>query len=292
MSAVAARYREFRPSESLRPYVRALFTFCAPVRGNAPPDRAPTREILRREGEAYWSSLFADSEPSIVFCSGNGYRIEGLWNPSATSSQAHVIGPMSGFRHTSPGHCLVQTGAYIRAGHSHLFFRVPAVDLSGCVVALNQLWGTESVRLECRLSEAISEANRVALLEGALIARLQESSVNKYPLNLPGLAAAVRACGGRTTVESMAHLTGVSRQYLGRAFHEGFGISPKLFLRLTRFRVALEMAGRTRCIDWADLAVQAGYSDQAHLIAEFREFSGMTPGKFEREHTFHPFTSG
>jgi len=34
--------------------------------------------------------------------------------------------------------------------------------------------------------------------------------------------------------------------------------------------------------DWARIAQDAGYYDQAHLIADFRQLVGLTPGAFQK----------
>jgi AraC-like DNA-binding protein len=65
-------------------------------------------------------------------------------------------------------------------------------------------------------------------------------------------------------------------------------ITAKLFLRLMRFR-ALLAASSSASQHWADLATRCGYSDQSHMIADFRTFSGSTPANLARSNTFHPF---
>jgi AraC-like DNA-binding protein len=83
--------------------------------------------------------------------------------------------------------------------------------------------------------------------------------------------------GGRCDIARVASLVNVTRQHLARLFAENVGISPKLFARVIRFRYAMRL-GREK--PWADVAAELGYADQSHLIAEFREFSGMTPVPF------------
>ena len=39
----------------------------------------------------------------------------------------------------------------------------------------------------------------------------------------------------------------------------------------------LDSIGRRQAVEWAEVATDCGYSDQAHLIREFRAFSGETP---------------
>lgn len=54
-------------------------------------------------------------------------------------------------------------------------------------------------------------------------------------------------------------------------------MSPKTFARLTRFHRALGAARTDGHASWASIAGEAGYYDQAHLIAAFRAIAGVTP---------------
>lgn len=64
---------------------------------------------------------------------------------------------------------------------------------------------------------------------------------------------------------------------------------PRSELRIARFQSALGFAGAGAPVDWAGVAAESGYADQSHLIAEFREFSGLAPHQLASERRFHPF---
>lgn len=84
-------------------------------------------------------------------------------------------------------------------------------------------------------------------------------------------------------VASTAQQLGVSERHLRRVFQRSVGVSPKRYARMARVRRALAHLERDASAGWAQIAAGAGFFDQAHLTAEFREFLGVTPAGFRRE---------
>jgi methylphosphotriester-DNA--protein-cysteine methyltransferase len=80
---------------------------------------------------------------------------------------------------------------------------------------------------------------------------------------------------GETSIANVAKDCNVSERQLERLFRERVGVGPKMLSRLARFQRAL--AGFDHDRNWADVAVDAGYYDQSHLLHDFRRFAGETP---------------
>ncbi len=85
---------------------------------------------------------------------------------------------------------------------------------------------------------------------------------------------------GDIALPALAHQLGLSERSLRRRFHSAIQASPKEFARLARFEYVCTSLWQTPGIPLADIALQAGYSDQAHMQREFRAFSGRTPRQF------------
>jgi AraC-like DNA-binding protein len=75
----------------------------------------------------------------------------------------------------------------------------------------------------------------------------------------------------------------VSERHLRRVFREVVGLSPKMFFKLVRFERALKAAKASCDSSWSNIAMSAGYYDQAHMIADFRSIAGATPRQFLAE---------
>jgi AraC-like DNA-binding protein len=99
-----------------------------------------------------------------------------------------------------------------------------------------------------------------------------------------GAARAVRAVGmfaarhEDMTVAQIAAGAGMSVRTLRRVFDSSVGVSPKFFARVLRLQDVLAMMEAERAaMDWADVAARTGFADQAHMVREFRGFTGRTP---------------
>ncbi len=91
---------------------------------------------------------------------------------------------------------------------------------------------------------------------------------------------AIRAAGGEVSVARLASELGVATRTLRRRFRGATGLAPKEFARIERLlRAARTLIPGVRP-SWSRLAAEAGYADQPHLVHEFRELTGLSPGAF------------
>ena len=285
--STVTHYREFAPCEGLREYVRAFFSF-APESGERPPRRQVLFQAGFGKGDPFCSPLFADGHASLVFSLGTVCGADGSWRRGRAQAEGKLIGPMTRVDPACAGDLPELVGVYLRAGQSAAVAHAPAAELTDKILRLCDLWGDSVAGLASDL-DGISEEDRIDRLEAILLRRVRARLRSGTGLDVPRLAAWIRERRGQVSVETLARAAGVSRQHLARAFHASVGVTPKLYCRLARFRSALAYAGRGTDVDWAHAAAEAGYSDQSHMIAEFREFSSLTPQRLAAERWFHPF---
>jgi AraC-like DNA-binding protein len=152
---------------------------------------------------------------------------------------------------------------------------VPMGELAGRVVPVEDLLGRQGSLVLERLREAPGWAERFALLDRVLGARLAAAA--PVAPELEQAWARLHAAGGVVAVEALAREVGWSRRHLAARFRQEIGLPPKVVARILRFeRVAdaLRAGGELRL---AEAAYACGYADQAHLNRDFRAFSGLTP---------------
>lgn len=179
-------------------------------------------------------------------------------------------------------------GVYLQPWATFALLNVPASELTDRDVNLEDVWGSRSAELAAQIADLDEEA-RVDRLEAALLEHLRPDAIPRGTVDVVGLACWVRSNPLSATVSRLAEAAGVSRRHLARVFGEVVGVSPKRFCRLARFQTALKYVGGETSVTWAEVAAELGYADQSHMIAEFRELSGLTPEMLGAGRWFHPF---
>jgi AraC-like DNA-binding protein len=111
--------------------------------------------------------------------------------------------------------------------------------------------------------------------------------VGPLPMTRPMNALVAHMAGDRTItrVDELAERLGVGTRRLQRLFADHVGISPKWVINRFRLHQAAERAGGAEPVDWAGLAADLGYSDQSHLVREFRAAIGAPPERYAARQT-------
>lgn len=176
-------------------------------------------------------------------------------------------------------------GVHFKPGGAFPFLGVPAGDFHGAHVALDALWGRFAAELRDRLIAALTPEAKFRIIEAALLAR-----VSRPLARHPAVAFALREFAAAPHLHRVAAVTaqvGLSPRHFTARFRDEVGLTPKLFCRVLRFQRVVRRIGLGGQIAWADLALDCGFSDQAHCIRDFRDFSGLNPTAYLAQRTPH-----
>ncbi|KAF0844990.1 AraC family transcriptional regulator [Nocardia caishijiensis] len=92
-----------------------------------------------------------------------------------------------------------------------------------------------------------------------------------------GMVAGIAADPALTRVDEVAERFAITVRGMQRLFADYVGIGPKWVIRRYRLHEVTERLAAGREIDWATLAADLGYADQAHLSRDFRAVFGEPP---------------
>lgn len=254
---MSLRYQEFPPSPRLAAHIECFWTHYADV-------PIPSFRVL------------PDGCADILFERPAGRRGRGLI----------VVGAMTRARSFKLPARQFTLGVRFRPAMAARFLRVSAPEFVDAFIALDEVWDSARTRrLLDQLAESKSPAESIRRFEAAL----------SPPPALDPLEEAIAwlvQSRGQISVEDLADAASLSPRQFRRVCLERSGLTPKRLARILRFRHATAHASAALVSvahpahaarpprGWADIALECGYYDQAHLINEFREFSGLAPSEF------------
>ena len=157
------------------------------------------------------------------------------------------------------------------------FFDIPMAELNNRQIALDVLNDSELLELEKKLHDITDNKICVSLLEKFLLKRI--NCFESY--NYKRLSAVIKNLNrGENDISILAQTACLGYKQFKRIFSENIGINPKNYLRICRFQRASYTLQTNPQITLSNLSEECGYHDKSHLIKDFKEFSGYSPGEF------------
>lgn len=297
MAAQTFIFRSFTPHRALRPYVHCLGLFASfhPQR-DAPPRPLPGEQChqLFHPADPLAERVIPSGYVILTFNLGDAFGLEDASGTEWLRQPGYAMGPATSAVRMLFGQRTEQLGVMFHPGRAGAFFDFPVDLLAGRFTPLADVWGAAGRDLEHHLQELPTLRQKLERIEHELLQRLSRGAV--LDERFASIATLIHSSRGAIGVQSLSEQSGLSRQHLTRRFRRQFGISPKQYCRVARFEALMthiyshmlpgsapgKASGPAPGLQdsWADVAAEFGYYDQAHLISEFKEFTGLTPTQF------------
>lgn len=250
------RYREIKPTPPLRSFVECFWT----LEGDGLIDQSPPERIL------------PDGCVELILNFGDRF-LQHVDGERTLQPRNFIVGQMTAPILISASGAVELLGIRFQPGGTRPFLDLPAHEITDQLVELSAL----SVQFERDLLDACEHAvtldHRISAVDAFLTSRLGDG---KFDPHLLALASKIVARRGLVSVDQLASSAGVSSRQLERRFLQEVGLGPKLLARIVRFQQVFRAVDRSNPA-WAEVAIECGYYDQAHLIRDFNQFAQQTP---------------
>lgn len=206
-----------------------------------------------------------ETPPEIEYRDGrreHGYRIAVVGSHTRPGINVHLNGRIQSF------------GIFFQPLGLWQLFRIPASELPDRAYRGEELLGRSIDELWFKLAEQSSFEARVATVNAYLLERAARISGRT-----PTMKAAMDLFEHRGVfrIDDLARQTGVSVRHFERLFLNDLGMRPKLFARIARFQMALDVKLHRPQRSWLAISQDLGYHDQMHLIRDFQDLCGAAP---------------
>ncbi|MEC7263479.1 MAG: helix-turn-helix domain-containing protein [Bacteroidota bacterium] len=133
--------------------------------------------------------------------------------------------------------------------------------------------------------------NVLTLWEGKNIVEkflLNQLTKIKETLPFDGAMRVLLTHNGNISIKQAASLSCLGLKQFERKCKERIGMNPKLFARILRFSKAYRLHESCPQFSWTQIAYQAGYYDQMHMIKDFKTFAGVNPSVIQQQLHYTP----
>jgi AraC-like DNA-binding protein len=244
------QHARYHPSPDLEPYVEHYWSVQWDLRGLA-PERAETLP-----------------HPSVhmIFERNVGSRIAGV----ARGKFSRLLEGEGGV-----------FAAKFRPGGFYPFVGVPISTFTATTQSLQDVFGAEGDALEQAVLTESADPSRITVVEDFL--RRRRPGPDENVARIAEIVYGVAGDRGIVKVDDLVDRYGVNKRMLQRLFAKYVGVGPKWVIQRYRLHEAAEQLAAGSSISQSELALDLGYSDQAHFARDFKMVVGTSPAAYARK---------
>lgn len=170
--------------------------------------------------------------------------------------------------------------AKFRPGGFYPFVRVPVSSFTDAIVNLHDVFGGEGDVLGRTVLAESDDPSRIMAVESFL--RRHRPKADPNVIRIADIVYAVAADRGIVKVEDLVDRYGIGKRTLQRLFAKYVGVSPKWVIQRYRLHEAAEQLAAGGLVSQSALALNLGYSDQAHFVRDFKRVVGVSPASYAK----------
>lgn len=157
-------------------------------------------------------------------------------------------------------------------------FGIPAAEFGNGFEDMELVLGKGFKDFTRILGEKTSVGEMIACTNEYLLMCMYLNAVNISYVN--HAADIIRKAEGFLSVDELSEQVFISKRQLEREFKNKLGITPKMFIRLSRLNKVTRMLNSGLYNSYSDIVFDSGYADQSHFIRDFKNFTGDKPTMF------------
>lgn len=251
------------PSKELAPYIKHYLFL---------DNKETTIQKLR---------LFSDGNMGVVF-SLKSKLISAITNHEIKNylPGSFLYGQLNSFKDIYSDNEIALVIVVFQPNGINQLLQIPANEFQDSIISTDAVFGKKGIYLEERLSEENNNDEKIKLLNQFFKTLISKKSESNQLLVNSSLDF-ILANKGYFSVKQLVDYTGYTERHLERKFKECIGLNPKKFGSIIRLHHFLKLLKhKTKDLNLTAISYDAGFSDQSHLIKEFKKQTGITPTEY------------
>jgi AraC-like DNA-binding protein len=224
--------------------------------------------------------LFSDGNTGMVFSLKNKL-ISDISNYKVKNylPNSFLYGQLNGFKDIYSDQEISLVIVVFQPNGIHQLLGIPANEFQDSIISIDAISGLDALLLQEQLLEQNNEG-KMQLLNQFFRKLANKKSIPNHLLINSSLDF-IMANKGLFSVKQLVEYTGYTERHLERKFKECVGLNPKKFGNVIRLHYFLKLLkNKSESTNLTIISYEAGFSDQSHLIKEFRKHTGISPRQY------------